>query len=209
MKTNPTCRKCGVELNSENWYPSCQKRNNRICKRCQNTQVQQYQKANPDKAKATWTHNNRKHGNRPMSKNKECSAYLGVYVAGGVLSHVFKDVQRMPNGNPGFNFICNKGKKISTKSSCLGKYGTWMFSTNHNKIADYFLCLAFDSREDLNPLHAWLIPGEKLNHLKLASIRPSTIHKWDEYKLDITKIITRCDVMHTTYKSSIRSPMWL
>ena len=50
-----------------------------------------------------------------------------------------------------------------------------------------------DEWEDLNPLHAWLIPGNKLNHLKCTSISPSTIHKWDEYRLNTTKISDCCD----------------
>ena len=72
---------------------------------------------------------------------------------------------------------------------------SWAFNIGRNTTADYFLCLAFDNREDLNPLHAWLIPGSKINHLTGTSISPSTLHKWDAYALDTSKIGDCCDAM--------------
>ena len=189
------CRVCGVELTDENWYPSLQKMNSRICKKCDTNKTKQWRKANPEKTRVQWTRHHRNQGHQPMNKNKACSQYLGVFVAERVLSHVFKNVIRMPNGNRGYDFICNKGYMIDVKSSCLNKDGKWRFKIKHNIIANYFLCLAFDNREDLNPLHVWLISGEKLNHLMLTSIQPSTIHKWDEYRLDIGKVISCCNVM--------------
>ena len=108
----------------------------------------------------------------------------------------------MPMNNQGYDIICNHGKLIDIKSSCILfrivdgiKYSRWMFTINHNTTADYFLCLAFDNREALKPLHAWLIPGSKINHLKNTSVSPSTINKWDEYALDISKISDCCDAM--------------
>ena len=50
-----------------------------------------------------------------------------------------------------------------------------------------------DNREDLNPLHTWLISGDAINHLMTASISPSTIHKWDKYRLDTSKVSACCD----------------
>lgn len=197
--TDPkVCRKCGAELTDENWYPSCQKKNDHICKACNYKRDQLWRKENPDKEKAGWTRRIRKLGYQPYNENKKCSSFLGVHVAERVLSHVFKNVERMPITNPGFDFICNKGKKIDVKSSCQHKPGKWAFSIKHNTIADYFLCLAFDNREDLNPLYAWLLPGSKFNHLTKASIRPSTIRKWDEYRLDISKISDCCDSLRST-----------
>lgn len=119
--------------------------------------------------------------------------FLGVHIAERVLSYVFKDVEVMPYGNPGYDFTCNKGKLIDAKSSCIRKDGSWMFSIRRNIVADFFICLAFDNRKDLTPLHAWMIPGNKLNHLKTTSISQSTIHKWDEYRLDLSKISACCD----------------
>ena len=129
-----------------------------------------------------------------FSENKQCSLYLGIHVAEKVLSHVFKNVEVMPHGNKGYDFICNHGKKIDVKSACIGKNGAWLFNIKHNTIADYFLCIAFDNRNDLNPTHAWLIPGSKFSRLVGVSISISTIHKWDDYWLDIDKIVMCCDI---------------
>ena len=196
MKTKAICRVCDVTLNNENWSPSRQKKNSHICNSCRNKQMHQWRKANPEKIKAIWARANRKRGQLPMSKNKECSAFLGVHIAEGVLSQAFKDIQRMPYGYPGYDLICNQKKMIDVKSSCKRKtWGGWEFNIKYNTIADYFLCLAFDNREDLNPLHAWLLPGSKFNHFKSIGISPSTIHKWDTYRLDISKISQCCDAM--------------
>ncbi len=66
-----------------------------------------------------------------MSDNRECSSFLGCHIAEQVLSKTFKDVEIMPPSNPGYDFICNKGKKIDVKSSCLRyknpKHKSWMF----------------------------------------------------------------------------------
>ena len=215
MKTNPKCRVCGVELNDENWYPSYQKTNQRICKTCHNEELrqrwrvnpekarmqdEQWRKANPEKMKAYRTRYRRKQGHQPFNENKRCSLFLGVYVAERVLSHVFKNVQRMPMNNPGYDLICGRGYKVDVKSSCKRKNRNgWLFCPDHNTIADYFLCLAFDNREDLNPLHVWLIPGEKINHRGSVGISPATLHKWDAYRLDISKIVACCNILSETW----------
>lgn len=126
-------------------------------------------------------------------ENSRCSLYLGVHVAEQVLSHVFKDVVVMPLCNRGYDFICNGGKKIDVKCACLGFRGNWQFKINRNTTADYFLCLAFDNRDDLNPLYAWLLPADKYNHLRGTAICPSTVGKWEEYRLDISKVLECCD----------------
>jgi hypothetical protein len=195
MKANPICRVCGIELTEKNWVQSFRKKPNYLCKECQKEKHCLWRKANPEKMKAYHQRAARKRGVRPFDKNKDCTLYLGVHIAERVLSHVFKDVKRMPHRNPGYDFVCNHGKKIDIKSSCIHKNGAWNFNINHNTTADYFLCLAFDNREDLNPLHAWLIPGSKLNHLTAASITQSIIHKWEEYRLDISKILACCNAM--------------
>lgn len=194
MKTR-NCRVCNVVLDSENWHLSRQKKKDYICKECKGKQKRLWQTANPDKAKAMWTRDNRKRGIRSFNKNKKCSSYLGIHIAERVMSKVFKNIKRMPMNNPGYDVICNRNKLIDIKSSCLRgtKYPRWLFMIRRNHIADFFLCLAFNNREDIQPIYAWLIPGSKLNHLKGAGITQSTIHKWDAYKLDITKISTCCD----------------
>ena len=190
------CMKCEVVLNDENWGESCRKKGDYICKDCHREQSRVWGKYKNYKQKANSTRNNRKNGQRPMSENKECASYLGVCVAERVLRHVFKDVVRMPYGNPGYDFVCNRGYLVDSKSSCIIKSKNgWSFAIRRNIVADYFLCLAFDNREYLNPLHVWLIHGGVLSHLTGASISPSTIHKWDEYKLDIDKVISCCDTL--------------
>lgn len=195
MKTDPKCSVCGVSLCNENWFSSVQKAHRRICKKCHGERSRAWEKANPDKIKAIWTRSHRKRGQRSMSKNKDCSQYLGVYISERVLQHTFKDVEVMPYGNPGYDFVCNKGMKIDVKSACMETSSRWMFHINHNTIADYFLCLAFNNRNKLNPLHIWLLPGSKFNHLGNTSIYVGTIHKWDEYKLDISKVVSCCNMI--------------
>lgn len=136
---------------------------------------------------------------RRSETNKDCALYLGCHVAEKVLSHVFKNVQRMEINNPGYDFICGKGYKVDVKSSCLhkrsGRSDSWLFIINRNTTADFFLCIAFDNRNDLNPEYMWLIPGNVLNHLKGTSITESTLVKWSEYNLPIDKVISCCDSM--------------
>ena len=195
---NKLCRICGIELDSENWYPSSQKTRNYICKKCDKKRSNLWAKENPEKSRAISIRWVRKQGQRPFSENRECALYLGVHVAERVLSHVFKDVERMPYANKGFDFICNRGKKIDVKSACLYKSikgCSWGFQINHNTTADYFLCLAFDSRENLNPMYVWMIPGNKVNYLVGLAIRTTTLQKWDKYRIDLSKISACCDIM--------------
>ena len=136
----------------------------------------------------------------PMDENHECSLFLGVTVAENVLSHVFKNVVRMPHGNRGYDFICNKGYKIDVKCTCVnykeGGSGHMDFNIRKNVIADYFLCLVFDNRESLNALHIWLLPGDEFNHLACTTISNSTIHKWDQHKINkIDEIVSCCDTI--------------
>ena len=191
-----TCLSCGEvkELHCKN-----------ICQKCYN---KQYRKLNINNRKL-WDKNNRKERNKyhrehnyeigktkSMYKNKTCPLYLGVVIAEQVLEQVFKTVQKMPMHNPGYDFICGKGYLIDVKSATLReKRNYWGFGINKNKIADYFLCLAFDNRTDLNPEHIWLIPSDIVNDKTGIGISPSTINKWNEYKLDINKIIKCCNTL--------------
>jgi len=120
-----------------------------------------------------------------MKINKKCSVFLGCYVAERVLSHVFKEVERMPFNNPGFDFICNKGFKIDVKSSCLRINNQYNFNINQNEIPDYFLLIGFDNRVDLNPQRIWLIKGNLLNKLKSVTILNNVngLSKYSKYEL--------------------------
>lgn len=135
------------------------------------------------------------------TKNRACPSFLGCHVAEQVLQKVFKDVETMPLNHPGYDFICNRGKKIDVKSSCTrnGSHQTnsWEFCVTKNTIADYFLCIAFDNRESLTPLHLWLLPGKLVNMKTSITISKSTINKWNEYKLDITKTVNCCNIIKT------------
>lgn len=132
---------------------------------------------------------------RRMRKNRDCTLWLGCYVAETLLYKVFKNVERMPMHNPGYDFVCNKGWKIDAKSSCLHKNGGWSFTIKRNTKADYFFCVAYDNRKDLNIIHIWLLPGEKFNHRSGVSISPSALDKWDKYEQPLDKVIKCCDSM--------------
>lgn len=195
MKTVPRCCKCGVDLTPDNWHASLQKLRNYICKTCFNNRRKAWRKANPEKNRATYTRSNRKLGSRPFTENRGCSSFLGVHVAERVLGHVFKDVEQMPHNHPGYDFICNTWAKIDVKSSCLRKDNGWNFNIKRNHEADYFLCLAFDNRKDLNPLYIWLIPGSKVSHHTSIGICPNTAMKWEEYELDVSNVSTCCNAI--------------
>lgn len=130
-----------------------------------------------------------------MKNNKYCDQYLGIHIAERILSHIYPNVERMPINNPGYDFICGKGFKVDVKSGCLreDQNNRWLFHINKNIIADYFMCLAFDNREDLNPLHIWLIPGHILNFKTTVTINKSTLNKWSQYEQPLDKVISCCD----------------
>lgn len=197
MTGNKVCRVCGTVLDSDNWYPSNRIHYNNICITCMKQHVNKWCKNNPNKVKINHTRFRRKMGERPFNENSECASYLGVHIAERVLGHVFKRAVRMPWHNPGFDFVCGQGYKIDVKSSCLNKCGKWRFGIRHNIIADYFLCIAFDDRIRLTPLHALIIPGHVINHLAGLSISPSTTQKWGKYKIDISKIEHCCNELRS------------
>jgi hypothetical protein len=129
--------------------------------------------------------------------NTESPCYLGCNIAERILSKVFNNVEVMEPNNPGYDFICNKGKKIDVKSRCRGRsprnHNRWSFNLNKNTIADFFLCIAFDDRKSLTPLYLWLIPSNEVKGQKRLSIRENTIHRLDKFKLDISKTLQCCD----------------
>lgn len=195
----PTCNKCGVDLDDTNWYPSSKKYNAYRCKTCVGETSKKWVEENTDKRRCIVERCGRKIGILPMRENRGCSKFLGIHVAERVLRHVFKDVEVMPSGNAGFDFICNKGKKIDVKSSCRStseKYSDfWSFAIKKNTNADYFLCLAFDDRINLNPLHVWMIHGHVLNYKTGTTISETKLGKWAEYELGIGKILSCCDIL--------------
>jgi hypothetical protein len=137
----------------------------------------------------------------PINEAKDSSVYLGYFVAERVLSTMFGNIQRMPYGNPKFDFLCAKNKKIDVKSACrLGREkhsARWMFNIKMNCDADYFLCLAFNNREDLDPQYVWLIPGHLVNSKKHLYIidSPESIDRWNAYGKPIDKVVECCNKM--------------
>lgn len=145
----------------------------------------------------------------PMNENKECSLYLGVYIAERILPLIFENVERMPQGYPGYDFICTKDKKVQVKSSSLGNNNNiWQFHINENKIVDYFFMVALDNRYDLNVTHIWLIKnnetirGRELNDRVTLGItnNEKSLIKFKKYEItnkldDIQKI---CDEFKKT-----------
>ncbi len=134
-------------------------------------------------------------GGQPMATNKDCSHYLGVHIAEGLVAKYFKNPVRMPMHNKGYDFICSNGYKIDVKSSVVTKSNQWLFSIKKNKIADYFLCLGFDNRRDLNLLHVWLFPGLIVNNKTGISSITSKISKWSQYEKPIEDIKNCCETL--------------
>ena len=169
-----------------------------LCKRCYTTR---YDAKHRDEKRAYNARYRASRGGKTMNANRDCALFLGVHVAERVLSKVFNNVQRMPMGNRGFDFICNRGMKIDVKSGVMNRSDRhicrWQFSIKRNTVPDYFLCIAFDNRDDLNPLHMWLIPGDTICHKSSVAISESTIDKWDEYMMHIDETIACCDDMKT------------
>jgi hypothetical protein len=144
---------------------------------------------------------------RPLAEAIDSSSYLGVYVAERVLSNFFDHIQRMPYGNKGFDFICGRGFKIDCKSACIyipsrnHVSGGWSYRIKRNVEADYFLCLAFDSRKSLVPKHVWLIPGEIINHLMHLYISSGNISKWAAYEKPLDRVIACCSDLRDKARS--------
>ena len=145
--------------------------------------------------KREWAH--RTGRQLPMAENKKCSAHLGVHIAERALSQFFKAIKRMPYGNPGYDFKCGQDYMVDVKSACQGQRGSWHFIINRNTIADYFLCLAFDDRDNLNPLHVWLIPGHAVNHLLCLGIYPGKrgLASWVKYEKGLDSVELCCSKM--------------
>lgn len=97
----------------------------------------------------------------PMSENKDCPSYLGVHICENkkFLSRIVNIIENMPYGNPGYDIVCIKDKKIDVKCGCLNDNNKWNFIINKNKITDYFLMISFNNRNDLNIEHIWLVKG--------------------------------------------------
>ena len=130
----------------------------------------------------------------PYTENPKCALFLGIHIAERILSNYFDDITRMPYGNPGYDYICKRGYKIDVKSSTMCK-DHWNFSIKRNKIADYFLCIAFDNRESLTPIHLWLIPGSIINQKSSINVysKEWSLSKWKQYEKSLDKVMECCE----------------
>jgi hypothetical protein len=105
----------------------------------------------------------------------------------------------MPYGNKGYDYDCPKGFKIDVKSRCrhsvISYNDHWLFPIKKNKVADYFLCIAFDNRENLNPEHLWLIPGCMVNDKFGICITdsPEKLVKWSKYERPLDNVLECCN----------------
>jgi hypothetical protein len=216
--THRNCIKCGALLvvgenttqyRIDNYQYVCQ-----LCKRKCDQEYQQthreqirerqreyYQEHREQMQEREQERNHRTGRYQPMSKNRNCPAFLGIYVAERVLAHLFKSAIKMPYGNPGYDFVCGGGHKIDVKSACRHvhedekKADNWTFQINKNKTAQHFLMLAFDNRDDLNPEHIWLIPANDVNDRVSISISETRLSNWSKYERDVEKVSTCCDVL--------------
>ena len=143
---------------------------------------------------------------RPLESVTDCGAYLGIHIAENVLARVFDHVERAPRNNPGFDFRCRRGHLIDVKSATKLKsrrLAAWKFHVGKNTIADYFLLLAFDNRESLNPLHIWLIPGHHVHDHVCIDISESTLSKWSEYELQnkLADVVACCNSLRSSERT--------
>lgn len=132
------------------------------------------------------------------------SHYLGITIAETIISEYFSNIERMPPGNEGYDFICNRGFKIDVKASCLTNINNrspfWFFNIKKNALADYFVLIAFDNKESLDPSHIWLIPSQLINHLTGLRIRNTAypLSKWQPYEKPLDKVIHCCNLLRDT-----------
>jgi hypothetical protein len=167
------------------------------CKECCNKTTARWTKNHPDNKRINARNSSYKKGIRPASENKSCSLYLGCIVAETVLSHEFPGFKRMPPKNSGYDYECPKGFKIDIKSACRrhpkDACDKWVFYIGKNKIADYFLLLAFDSREKLNPEYVWLVPGNVVNDKGNVTISITNLYKWMQYERPLDNVVKCCN----------------
>ena len=145
-----------------------------------------------------------------INVTKTSAVYLGIHVAETILANIFKDVTKMPANNPGYDFICKNGFKIDVKSACLTNsidYSWWPYTIARNKGCDYFLLIGFDNREQLNPLHIWLIKSDLIineqpiqNKAKLVITNTShSLARWLQYELTgkLDEAIIQCNKLRS------------
>ena len=123
-----------------------------------------------------------------IAENKNSTQYLGIYIAERLLFNIFQDPIMMPHGTCGYDAICRNNYKIDVKSSVLLKNKRWYFNIKQNKVADAFLCIAFNNRVNLNVQHIWLIPGTDIIRKKqLNELKSLVIYNTDYSRTSVAK----------------------
>lgn len=129
-------------------------------------------------------------GMEPMTTAKDSSLFLGVHVTEAAIREAYPDIKQMRHGNPKFDLIDIDGSKIDVKSATTYRFKNkdairWEFRIRKNDVPDFFICVAFDNRDDLNVIQAWKFPGSVVNHLETLSISPGSFKKWEQYEIDL------------------------
>lgn len=170
------------------------------CKKCSNACGSVWRKANPIRANEIARNSSYRHGVKPASENKSCSSYLGCVIAETVLSHEFPRFKRMPYGNPDYDYECPRGYLIDVKSSrrahFINRNDSWHFNIKKNKVATYFLFLAFSRNDEpLTPEHIWLIPGNVVNEKTGIVITATSkgLVKWSQYERSLENVLNCCN----------------
>ena len=65
---------------------------------------------------------------KPMDENKKCALFLGIHIAENILSKTFKNVKRMPNNTPWYDFICDN---TNTEDENMETETEWKERTKH------------------------------------------------------------------------------
>ena len=197
-----TCNKCHKTKPLDKFHKSKTGKYGRRswCKDCANKHDKDYYHNGGGKEKR---------GRISMYKNKNCAHYLGIVVAERLIKHLFNDVVMMPFGHPGYDMICNRGKKINVKASTINArqnknsiMKSWKFNINYNKKCDFYLLMAFDDVINLTPLFAWMVPGNEVSNKSGLRISLSNIHRWDDWKIDLDNAQACCDLMKEKNKKN-------
>ena len=133
--------------------------------------------------------------NIPIEFREDCGIYFGEFTE-NLMIQTFEDANKMPYGNPGFDWTCKRGDKIDNKGACLiykqGHSPFWEFYIGNNSIADWFILSAWDNRDSLNPLHVWafrkndLVRGRKFCDFNIFSITDNnqeSLKKLEKYEI--------------------------
>lgn len=135
----------------------------------------------------------------PMEINERCTSHIGCIIGEDrtgkhILDIIFGDIEKMPYGYHGYDFICkrpreeflsryrqfkleNKEYKIDVKISHL-RYEFWNYIIYHNNSADYFLLIGLGDKDN-TPQYILFIHGCEMIRGNKFWDRPSiTIGKY-------------------------------